>query len=448
MPSRSLNLEAFFVKKKRGGVISVEKIKNLLRDPFAKAAAGFLAVTGGGTVIWSGFLFWYFHASARQIFTLSLWVAIIGLAAGAVLIWAIGGLFRRALQDFLDSMVLVAQGDLTRGAAFTGGGLFGRLAGAFNDMLGSVRQLVSGAAEAARNTQQASSHLATSLQQARQAIDQIAAAVQEITAGNQNQAEEIGRTAQTLQKVLDSLRAAAEQAEKAASFSEEARRTAATGGTSIGEAISRIDAIRSALEQVFHSVQKLHQSAGQIEALVRTIDDIAAQTNLLSLNAAIEAARAGEHGRGFAVVAEEVRKLADQSAEAARRIVEVLAEVQAGLEDSQTAMAGGQKEIAAAVDVAGRAREALNQIVRSVEETAGQAAQIAQATRREVEALHSVAESMETLASISQETLASSQEVSASAEEQTTTLQEISQSGEALADLAARLQQQIARFRV
>src|SRR5690606_5043998 len=116
--------------------------------------------------------------------------------------------------------------------------------------------------------------------------------------------------------------------------------------------------ISQAVADAAQRVQELGQQSQRIGEIVQLISDIADQTNLLALNAAIEAARAGEHGRGFAVVAEEVRKLAERSAESTREIAALVENIQLGVTEAVAAVQAGTQEAEVGSRLAVQAGEA------------------------------------------------------------------------------------------
>jgi len=116
------------------------------------------------------------------------------------------------------------------------------------------------------------------------------------------------------------------------------------GGQTIELAIAQMGKIETTVNSSAQVVSKLGERSKEIGQIVATISGIAGQTNLLALNAAIEAARAGEQARGFTVVAEEVRKLAEQSQEATKKIAVLIGEIQGDTDNAVVAMNNGTRE--------------------------------------------------------------------------------------------------------
>src|SRR6185369_8085820 len=113
-----------------------------------------------------------------------------------------------------------------------------------------------------------------------------------------------------------------------AEVAQEARQNAHQGGMAVTETIAGMNRIRSNVQETAKKIKRLGESSQQIGEIVKLIDDIADQTNMLALNAAIQAAMAGEQGKGFSVVAEEVRRLAERSAGATREIASLVKSIQ------------------------------------------------------------------------------------------------------------------------
>jgi len=199
-----------------------------------------------------------------------------------------------------------------------------------------------------------------------QIIRQVIATSQEIGVANttlQDKSRQSGSAAQrmhdTLRTTLDSIRRQIGEIDVAGSDVEAMRRAVQAAGNEAREHLALVQArsagIRSSVGAATYTIRELNARTLEIGRIVTVINEIAAQTNLLALNAAIEAARAGEAGRGFAVVADEVRKLADRTARSTVEIGDMIGAVQAHAETAVTTMDGGMHSLEEGLQLAAEA---------------------------------------------------------------------------------------------
>ena len=179
-----------------------------------------------------------------------------------------------------------------------------------------------------------------------------------------------------------------------------------------------------------------------------TITGIAEQTNLLALNAAIEAARAGEQGRGFAVVAEEVRKLAEESQQAAHEISALVAAIQSDTSSAVHVVQEGTQRTVDGASVVEQARDAFLSIGEAVEDITTRIEHIAAAAEEVTATAASMQTSITEAAAVAEESSASAEEVSASTQETSASSTQIATSAHELAESAASLDRLVTRFRL
>ena len=306
------------------------------------------------------------------------------------------------------------------------------------------------------------------------AMGQLSRAIEQVATGSQQQAVSIEQTASIVNQVSKAIDEVAQNAQAAAEGSGQATEAANNGRDLVSRTVEGMDRIKIAVETAATRIAELGQQSAEIGKIVNVIDDIAAQTNLLALNAAIEAARAGEQGRGFAVVADEVRKLAERVTDATKEIGNLIDGVQKGVAESVAATEEGTKEVESGSLLAQEAGEALEQIsesvglvtqqieqisaaieqvsassaemVKNIDEVSGVVEETSAATEQMSANSTQVMEAVDSIAAIIGQTSASTQEMSASTEELSAQVEEVVAASQTLDTLAQELREIVDSF--
>ncbi|MEH6470710.1 MAG: methyl-accepting chemotaxis protein [Halopseudomonas sp.] len=296
----------------------------------------------------------------------------------------------------------------------------GEMAQTFNAMLSSFDGIIADVAKASQQVSQSATELSTTTAQT--------------LTGMQDQRQETVQVAAAITQMSSTVQAVATNTENTAKSSHDASRAADSGKTLVKEALDAVNALAAQLDQAGQLTTQLKEESSNIATILEVINTIANQTNLLALNAAIEAARAGEQGRGFAVVADEVRTLAQRTAESTQEIQQVIDSLQQGVENAAGAMSSSHDAAIDVVNKASRADTALDEIVSGVITIDEMTRQIASAAEQQSAVTNEISTNIIHISDVSDECATATQQVTVASEE--------------LAQLSEQLKGLTDRFRV
>lgn len=219
------------------------------------------------------------------------------------------------------------------------------------------------------------------------------------------------------------------------------------GNKALETSVREIRDVEATVSSTAEMVGRLGNRSEEIGAIVDTISEIASQTNLLALNAAIEAARAGEQGRGFSVVAEEVRKLAEQSEEAAQKIAELINAMQQDTSEAVESMKQGCDAVVSGAKSVEELQAVFNRIHDLVQDGAEKTKEMDEAIRMVNEDAQNISDSVTEVSSKGQEVSEHMESVSAATEEQSASSEEIASASDTLSHMAAEQEQALKQFK-
>lgn len=370
------------------------------------------------------------------------------LATVAIAIFMIR-LIRKPVSLLTDRFKAMSNGDLTvEEIHLNNRDEFGDLAGHFNTMLITLQKLVRDLHASISTVATSAEQVSASASETSRATEQITESMSDVSEGAEVQSESVRHVRESIGEMSIGMEQAAiavqDVSDKAVSTTE----LTTTGLHVMEETRNKMNEIRLVSEKSSAVVQGLGVKSDEIGQIVGLITAIAEQTNLLALNAAIEAARAGDHGRGFAVVAAEVRKLAEQSAKAAKDIHSRIGSIQNEVKEAIMSMQGSMKEVALGIGLAEKSSESYDEIAKMISEVSAQTEEITAIFQQMNASAQQMESRVRDVEKLSTEASDRAQTVAAAAEEQNASMEEITSSADVLSGLSGELKKLVQQFKI
>ena len=311
----------------------------------------------------------------------------------------------RNVSEILGGMERLSEGDLTVRLAEDTTDEIGQLRRGFNKVVGDIRRMVSGVSDSLHSTVAAS--------------QEIQASTEEVAQGAQRQTEQAVEVAAAAEQMSATAAETAHHLSIVAEIAQRSGEHASEGGRIARNTVDGMKGIVAVVDRSAAAVAALGSSSYTIGKITKVIDGIAAQTNLLALNAAIEAARAGEHGRGFAVVADEVRKLAERTTAATKEIARTVEQIQTQTRDAVGTMEQVTEEVEKGNELVEQAGIALEVIISNSQQVLDRIQQIAAAGEEHAATSMQIRENIEAISDVTRSSAARNEAIARAAQELT-----------------------------
>lgn len=326
---------------------------------------------------------------------------------------------QKAIMRLLTEMEDLADGDLTVSAT-VGEDFTGAIADSINYSIEQLRALVN-------TINQTAVEVDTSAQQTQNTAMELAQAAE-------NQAQEISITTQSINEMTESMRSVSENAAESAEVAKRSVAIATNGAQVVRNTINGMNVIRDQIQDTSKRIKRLGESSQEIGDIISLINDIADQTNILSLNAAIQASMAGEAGRGFAVVADEVQRLAERVSGATRQVEALVSAIQGDTNEAVTSMEQTTSQVVFGAQLAETAGVALAEIEQVSNNLAGLIRNISSTAKDQTESAALISQRMLTIRDITNKTASGTTATAGSVG--------------ALAEMALEMRQSVSGFRL
>lgn len=395
------------------------------------------------------------HQSTKEVFNAALSTAysMIAILLISVLLAVVTAFYiARSIADPIQKVVqytgFIANGDLSQNLTASGVREVEQLVQGLNFMTHSLREIIMNTTSVSETLAASAEELAASVFEVGKASEEVSHTIQQVATDADRQLRLSETSTSVIGGMVEHIKETVMTVDGVAYVSQESERSAEAGIQKITHAVTLMGNIQDDVSKTAKMIHALGDKSRQIGQIVEVISNIAGQTNLLALNAAIEAARAGEQGRGFAVVAEEVRKLAEQSEEAAKEIAQIISAIQRETIETVNAMDRGTKAVGEGAKVVSDSGTAFEEIYKSIKMMNEQTQYIVGLMAAQQAESAQVEQAVSQIGDSARMNAAGAQQVAASSQEQNASVQEIITAVSSVAQMANDLQGYVNKFRL
>jgi methyl-accepting chemotaxis protein len=357
--------------------------------------------------------------------------------------------FQNPIKALIEDAKIISEGNLGhKMTALVTKDEVGEVAGAFKNMVTSIRDLVVKVKASTDTVASMSQEVGSTAQEVNAGMEQVSTATQNISQGAQkltNLAQEVSKNVNTLSSVLQQTGGTAADSIK---FGEKSTEIMKKIQSDSGKASESIENMQNAMVNTAQTVESMHASLAKIGELANMVTDVASQTEMLALNAAIEAARAGEAGRGFAVVADAVKELSDQSSNAANETLQSVSQVKKKGEEALEVSKQSTLQATEGASTVKASIDGTRDVAAAIEKINTMLTDVGKGVEQGVVAVEQVVKAIEEVTAISEESASACEENSSAMEQQSASMNQLAETSTKLSEVATQLQKEIEKFKL